>query len=387
MLDNKIKVGFIGWYSPNDKRALSGTPYKVSELLASLGCDVSWIKISQSFKYRLYEKLLRKLNKILGRKPLDCSHSVIGAKLQSKTIDMQKVHECDILVAPFCSEALYSLKTEKPIIYLTDATFGIMVDYYFKGLSNYAINQGNQVEQKAKDKATEIIVSSQWAANSAINDYHQEPSKVHVIEFGANIDDKDIIEKKFVYEGHLHLLFLGVDWKRKGGQIAVDACKWLNENGVPATLHIVGIRELDDSIKQLPYIDYVGFLNKNVPEEYNRLVQVIKKCHCMLLPTLAECSAIAFCESSANGLPVFSHLTGGVGNYIYNGRNGYLLSLGSTGADFGAKIKECLESGELARMSMTARDVYREKLNWNVWSQKVEVIIRNILEEKNGRNK
>lgn len=387
MLDYKIKVGFIGWYSPDDKKALSGTPYKISELLESLGCDISWIKISQSFKYRLYEKLSRKFNKILGRKPLNSSHSVIGAKLQSKTIDMQKVHECDILVAPFCSEALYSLKTEKPIIYLTDATFSIMVDYYFKGLSNSAINQGNQVEQKAMDKAAEIIVSSQWAANSAINDYHQEPSKVHVIEFGANIDDKDIIEKKFVYEGHLHLLFLGVDWKRKGGQIAVDACKWLNENGVPATLHIVGIRELDDSIKQLPYIDYVGFLNKNVPEEYNRLVKVIKQCHCMLLPTLAECSAIAFCESSANGLPVFSHLTGGVGNYIYDGRNGYLLPLGSTGADFGAKIKACLESGELEKMSVTARDVYREKLNWNVWSQKVEVIIRNILEEKNGRNK
>ena len=384
MLDYKIKVGFIGWYSPDDKKALSGTPHKISELLESLGCDISWIYISQSFKYRLYEKLSRKFNKIFGRKSLDCSHSVIGANLQSKTIDMKKVLECDILVAPFCSEALYSLKTEKPIIYLTDATFGIMVDYYFKGLSNYAINQGNQVEQKAMDTATEIIVSSQWAANSAINDYHQDSSKVHVIEFGANIDDKDIIDKKFVYEGHLHLLFLGVDWKRKGGQIAVDACKWLNENGVPATLHIVGIRELDDSVKQLPYIDYVGFLNKNVPEQYNRLVQVIKKCHCMLLPTLAECSAIAFCESSANGVPVFSHLTGGVGNYIYDGRNGYLLPLGSTGADFGAQIKACLESGELESMSVTARDVYREKLNWNVWSQKVEVIIRNILEEKNG---
>lgn len=385
MLDNKIKVGFIGWYSPDDKKALSGTPYKISELLESLGCDISWIKISQSFKYRLYEKLSRKFNKILGRKPLDCSHSVIGAKLQSETIDMENLQQCDVIFAPFCSEALYSLKIEKPIIYLSDATFSIMVDYYFKGLSKYAINQGNQVEQKAMDKATEIIVSSQWAADSAINDYHQDPSKVHVIEFGANIDDKDIIEKKFVYEGHL--LFLGVDWKRKGGQIAVDACRWLNENGVPATLHIVGIRELDDSIKQLPYIDYVGFLNKNVPEQYNRLVQVIKKCHCMLLPTLAECSAIAFCESSANGLPVFSHLTGGVGNYIYNGRNGYLLPLGSTGADFGAKIKECLESGELEKMSTTARDVYREKLNWNVWSLKVEVIIRNILEEKYGRNK
>lgn len=375
MLDNKIKVGFIGWYSPDDKKALSGTPHKISEMLESFGCDISWIKITKSFKYRLYEMLARGLNRILGSIMIDSTHSVIGAKYQSETIDMENIPQCDVIFAPFCSEALYSLKTDKPIIYLSDATFSIMVDYYFKGLSKYAINQGNQVEQKAMDKATEIIVSSQWAANSVINDYHQNPSKVHVIEFGANIDDKDIIEKKFVYKGHLDLLFLGVDWKRKGGQIAVDACKWLNENGVPATLHIVGIRKLKDSIKQLPYIDYVGFLNKNVPEQYNRLVQVIKKCHCMLLPTLAECSAIAFCESSANGLPVFSHLTGGVGNYVYNGINGYLLPLGSTGVDFGTKIKECLESGELKKMSETAKDVYKEKLNWNVWANKVEKIL------------
>ena len=63
-----------------------------------------------------------------------------------------------------------------------------------------------------------------------------------------------------------------------------------------------------------------------------------------------------------------------------------MLPLGSTGADFGAQIKACLERGELERMSVTALEVYLEKLNWNVWSQKVEVIIRKILEEKNVRN-
>lgn len=374
MLDYKIKVGFIGWYSPEDKKALSGTPHKMSDLLKSIGCEVTWIKMEKSKKYLLYQKMMGAIGKI-STKRLDCTHSVIGAMLQSKTIDMSAVQQCDVLFAPFCSEALYSLRTDKPIIYLSDATFNIMVDYYFKGLSAYAIKQGNKVEQRAMDRSKAIIVSSQWAANSVINDYRQNPSKVHIVEFGANLDDKDIIEKTFDYNGHLHMLFLGVDWKRKGGQIAVDACKWLNENGVLATLHIVGIKELDESIKELPYVDYVGFLNKNYPEQYNRLVAVIKQCHCMLLPTLAECSAIAFCESSANGLPVFSHLTGGVGNYVYNGINGYLLPLGSTGVEFGTKIKECLESGELKKMSETAKDVYKKKLNWSVWANKVEQIL------------
>ena len=216
MLDKKIKVGFIGWYSPEDKKALSGTPHKMSELLKAIGCDVTWIKVEKSTKYLLYQKMMTAIGKIIHKR-LDCTHSVIGAILQSKTIDMGAIHQCDVLFVPFCSEALYSLKTDKPIIYLSDATFNIMVDYYFKGLSANAIKQGNKVEQRAMDRSKVIIVSSQWAANSAINDYHQNPSKVHIVEFGANLDDKDIIEKTFDYEGHLHILFLGVDWKRKGG--------------------------------------------------------------------------------------------------------------------------------------------------------------------------
>ena len=119
-------------------------------------------------------------------------------------------------------------------------------------------------------------------------------------------------------------------------------------------------------------------MNKNIPEQYTQLVSIIRKCHCLLLPTLAECSAIAFCESSANGLPVFSHNTGGVSNYVYNGKNGYLLPLGSTGIDFGKKIQQCLENGELEKMTVTAPLIYKEKLNWSVWSKKVGVIIQKV---------
>lgn len=181
--------------------------------------------------------------------------------------------------------------------------------------------------------------------------------------------------RTFRYNGHLDLLFLGVDWVRKGGWIAVDICRWLNENGIPSTLHIVGVRNLDPAIRKLSFVDYVGFLNKNIPEEYKRLVDLTRLCHCMLLPTLAECSAIAFCESSANGLPVFSHLTGGVADYICEGENGHLLPFGSSGEDFGRKIKQSLESGELERMSVTSRLLYRQKLNWNIWGQRMAEII------------
>lgn len=375
---NKLKIGFISWTAPCDRRSMSGTYYKIYESLSALGYDIVWLQIKATRSYHLLCKLATILKKITG-KGFDVRHSVWGASILSKTIDREKLSSCDVVFAPFASEALYGRRVDKPVISLSDATFGIMVGYYWKNLSKQSIGQGNKVEQYTLDIANAIVVSSDWAARSVVNDYHQPKEKVHVIEFGANIDDKDIVPHKFSYSGHLDLLFLGVDWQRKGGSIAVDACRWLNDNGIDSTLHVVGIKDLDESVRTLPFVDYIGFLNKNIPEQYSRLVATIESCHCLLLPTKAECAGIAFSESSANGLPVFSHNTGGVSNYVYDGRNGYLLPLGSTGADFGRKIKQCLDSGELARMSETAKQVYRERLNWGVWGQKVDGIIKAVV--------
>lgn len=375
-LDN-FKLGFISWTDPRDRRAMSGTYYKIYESLSSLGYDIVWLQIRATRSYRLLCKMASLAKKVTG-KGFDVRHSVPGATLLSKTIDRERLASCDIIFAPFASEALYALETDKPVISLSDATFGIMVGYYWKNLHPESIRQGNMIEQRTLDMARAVIVASAWAASSVVNDYHQPKDKVHVIELGANIDDKDIIPHKFCYKGRLDLLFLGVDWERKGGRIAVDACRWLNDNGVDATLHIVGIKNLDESIRALPFVDYIGFLDKNITEQYSKLVTTIERCHCLLLPTKAECAGIAFSESSAYGLPVFSHDTGGVSSYVYAGRNGYLLPLGSTGADFGRKIKQCLESGELERMSETAKQVYRERLNWGVWAKKVDGILKGI---------
>lgn len=382
-MQNNIKIGFISWFDPNDRKALSGTPYKIGEQLKTIGCEIVWIKINKSFLYKLYNKIGSVLN-TLSRKKIIINHTIIGAILQSASLNKNAIKECDLLFAPMASEALFTLKTAKPIIYLSDATFSIMVGYYFKNLSQSAIKQGNKIEQIALNKSTAIIVASDWARNSVINDYHQPPKKVHFIELGANIDKKDIVKRTYQFDGHLDLLFLGVDWIRKGGEIAIEATQYLNEKGIPTTLHIVGIKNLNKETKNLPYVNYIGFLDKNIPEQYNILVSIIKKCHCLLLPTLAECAGIAFCESSANGLPIFSHKTGGVENYVYNGKNGYLLPLGSTGNDFGKKIQECLENGELEKMAITAPYIYEEKLNWTVWGKRVEAIIQEIL--NNNRN-
>ncbi len=372
----ELKIGYISRFSPVDKRASSGTAYMMAQHLGRIG-DIAWINSNPPKYYRLLELVAKAIARLF-KKNIDFAYTHLGSRILSSGIDESLFVPCDILIAFFSGSQLYHWDTKgKPVIYVSDATFPAMIDYYppFCNLWKWNIRQGIDIEKKSLDKATTIVLSSDWSAASAVKDLGQSINKIHVIEFGANIDQKYISNRTFIYKDHLDLLFLGVEWLRKGGAIAVDATRWLNEHGISATLHIVGIKEMDESIKALPYIDYVGFLNKNNPEEYLRLTQVIESCQAMLLPTIAECAGISFAESSAYGLPVFTYCTGGVSNYIQNGKNGYMLPLGSSGIDFGKKIKECLESCELESMAHTSFEVYREKLNWNTWQNKMAEVI------------
>lgn len=308
MLSKKVKIGFINLNSPLDRKASSGTTFQMCQALKRIGADIVWLQPKHNFFYKLVNLFFKVLAVSTHTKILR-DHTIPLAKIESKSLKKRDIEKCDILFAPFASTSLYALKTGKPIIYLSDATFAVMVDYYFKGLVSWNVKQANKIEQTALLKATHAIYASQWAYNSAIQDYNADKSRIHVIEFGANIDEQNIIPHQFSYKGRLDLLFLGVDWIRKGGDIAVEATRYLNDNGIPTTLHIVGIPNLNNDIANLPYVKNYGFLNKNNPDDYNQLVSIIQQSHCLLLPTTAECAGIVFCESSANGIPIFTYNT------------------------------------------------------------------------------
>lgn len=368
-----MKIGLIGKFDPQDKRASSGTIYTMVKALEGLDYQIEWIQVKETFIYLIYVFFVRICNKIVG-KSIMAEHTPIGAWMLSKSICTKKLEQCDILFAPFSSYALYSIKTDKKIVYLSDATFHVMVNYYFNPMPSFGERLGEKVEQTAINKSDVIVFSSEWAKQSAIKDYKQEEKKIKVIEFGANISDVDLKCEKKDFSGTLNVFFSGVDWDRKGGEIAVKTVKWLNENNVPATLHIVGIKDLKEEYASLPYVNNCGFLNKNNKKEYETLVSLMKSMHCLLLPTIAECSAIVFCESCAYGMPVFTHDTGGVKNYIKDSYNGYTLPIGSTAEDFGNVIKDSYIRGRFSKMSDNCREMYDNTLNWNTWAQKMKSI-------------
>ena len=189
------------------------------------------------------------------------------------------------------------------------------------------------------------------------------------------MDAKDIIPIKPYVDGVFNVLFSGVEWERKGGDIAVDTVSLLRSKGIDAVLHIVGIRELPSYCNGFNYIVNHGFLNKNDRLSYMKYIDIFKNSHIMLLPTQAECSATVYCEAAAFGIPTYTYATGGTENYVVNGVNGYALHSSKQAVDFSNQIYNDVIQNQMAELHEGALRLYSEKLSWPAWAKNFKCII------------
>lgn len=383
MNNNKKTFGFVCATNPfTDRYAWSGTLYKIREGIERAGYNVVWIPVrTNSLVEKIYKVGIKIIQKLFYRDQyvvLDV-HRPFISWLQAKSIKYNSdFKSCDAyFFANGAQRALYMDLCGKPTVYYTDATFHIMVDYYWKNLYPKAMRQSMLLEERATQKMSLNIRSSQWAIDSVVNDCHFESKKSFVLEFGANIDSCDIIPSVPYSEGPLNILFSGVDWVRKGGDIAVETVLHLRNKGINACLTIVGIGEIPEKYKKLPFVTNVGFLNKNDPIAYKRYIECWKNAHIFLLPTQAECSAIVYCEAAAFGVPTYTYLTGGTANYVVSGENGFALDPGSPALMFASKIIEDIDSGNIVKLHNGALKMYEEKLSWDAWAHR----FKNILEK------
>lgn len=302
-------------------------------------------------------------------------YAVSTAKRLEKALK-QNTYDCVVVTHPSGVASFATLDTAVPIILYTDAVISDMYSYYWFGISHSVRKEMDSLFEKGLQKSTRIIVTSDWAARSAKEDYQIGEDKVSIIPFGANLEDQigDAVE----HEG-INLLFVGVEWERKGGQIAVDCIRELNriDRTHHYTLHIAGC---DSPYKiEDPNIKIYGFLNRNNESERSLLNRLRSEADLFLLPTRAECSGIVFCEACAYSLPSLTYDTGGISNYVINGENGYRLPLSADGTDFAKKIREIINNGdELSRLKKNALRKYENDLNWETAGRRISEVIDSI---------
>lgn len=372
-----MKVIFVTIYNARDIRNWSGIPYYIGKAFLDAGIEVHFIDDLKSLPDKYFKFRLRNLvyNRLFKGK-LGKYKSFYEPKnlkfIASQVKDRIKNIEDGIIFSPGTIPVAY-LNTDKPIAIWTDATFASMENYYedFGGLSKRTIKNCNLYEKNALKRSALAVYSSEWAAHSSIKDYNAAPAKVKIIPFGPNIeakrtinDIKDINIQKS--KSVCKLLFIGQNWERKGGEVAVKVAKYLDEKGIKTELTIVGCTP-QETLNLPDYIHVLGFINKSNKDGENLINRLYTESHFFILPTIAECTPIVFSEANSFGLPVITNNTGGISSIIKNDVNGRMFNMEediAPAAEYIAGIFKNYDHYE--RLSLTSFNEYSTRLNWEI---------------------
>lgn len=276
----------------------------------------------------------------------------------------------DVIFAPVGALELFSTTVRVPTVYLSDVTFKLYQQFYPLHLTEAQRKAAAEAEAHALAIAQRVIYSSQWAADSAIHDYHIAPDKIRVINFGANLDQVPPPEVAAMRPDspECRLLFAGRSWERKGGSIAFDCLMTLLKMGVDAELTIFGCVPFDQA--KHPRVKVFPFLDKNKARDRKKIEQLYLRSHFLLFPSRADCSPISLCEASAFGLPVLASAVGGIPSIVREGVNGFLFPLAAGGEDYAQAIAKLFaDKARYQKLVIQARQEYDSRLNWDTWAK------------------
>jgi hypothetical protein len=232
-----LKIAYISGSNPLDKRAWSGIHYHLFQALNKYCGEVEVLRRPELPVSLFIGKVKSYLAQKLLRKRFAYKHSTALSKQYARYFTQKlKEKHYDLIFAPAASTEIAFLETNIPIVSLSDTTFSNMVNYYltFTNLTRRSLKQGTEIERRALSNSAAILYPSSWAAESAARDYGIAASKLKVIPLGANMEEVPALDVVLTkpFPSACRLLFFGVDWQRKGGEIAFEAMLELNNRAL-----------------------------------------------------------------------------------------------------------------------------------------------------------
>jgi glycosyltransferase involved in cell wall biosynthesis len=373
-----LRVAYAYELDAADVNTQSGRPYYMLRQLQESGCTVLPVfplemSVKRLYRWKTHFYRARGLTYHPDREPRLLRS--IGRQLERRLRELQ----ADFVLVTG-SHAMAEVSCRQPKVLVADATFANVLDRYeaFTGCAQAYVEMGHAQERKALANCTAAVFPSRWAAESACRDYGTEPSKVHVIPFGANTACKDSQTVRGWIEARPHdrlrVLFVGREWRRKGGDILLAACEALVRDGIAVELDVVG---LTSPPALPPYARCHGFLDKSRTRDGLRLQELYAQAHFLCIPARAENFGLAFCEAAAHGVPSIATAVGGVGEVVRDGITGYTLPPGSTPQAYAERMRECFSDPQAYRalaLSTLAESV--AQLNWPCFVRRLLEVVR-----------
>ena len=228
-------------------------------------------------------------------------------------------------------------------------------------------------EREVYREATRVFIMSRHVGRSIIEHYGLDPKRISCVYAGSNIG---LTAAPLDNDGYSNqrILFIGIEWERKGGPILIEAFKRVRETLPDATLVIIGATpEI-----HLPGVEVIGRVPMDEVEKH------LLKASVFCMPTKVEPFGIAPIEALVHKIPVVASRIGALPDIIRHGETGLLVAADSVDELAAALVTllsnpaKCREFGELGHR------LVKETYTWQAVGQRMKDEISADIRAANG---
>ena len=216
------------------------------------------------------------------------------------------------------------------------------------------------LEQEIYRNARHIFVMSDHVRRSLTEDYAIDPARSTCVFAGCNVDPAPVTLSNDDYANQT-ILFVGIDWERKGGPTLLAAFDRVAERLPRARLIIIG----SSPYATHPRVEIIGRVPRD--EVKRRMAEASVFC----LPTRAEPFGIAVVEAFHHRLPVVASNIGAMPDLVRDGESGRLVPPDNPAALADALVALLSDPAQCRRFGERGCAIAREHYSWDAVGDKV----------------
>lgn len=248
--------------------------------------------------------------------------------------------------------------------YMMDSMPDIFAVSAYQDQDPVAIRNRTIYQNKYYEQCRGIFTMGRWLAEDMVNRCHIEQAKVHPVGGGINLD-KGLID--FSKKKGNKILFVGRDFKRKGGYIVVEAFKELKKRRKDVELYVAG-----PSVN--PYHEDIDGYHFMGDCDYNKTAELFNLCDIYCMPSYFEAYGLVFVEALTFGLPVIARNAYEMPYLIQNGQTGLLLQKDDV-KELSEMMDSLLSDEDIKKNVVERQKDYLVNYSWDKVAERIYSII------------
>lgn len=217
--------------------------------------------------------------------------------------------------------------------------------------------------------AARVLTQSEHTRRSYIANYGIAPEKVENVLIGFNAAPPSALPLKDY--ARPEILFIGKEFRRKGGDLLAPAFAKVRARHPSAVLHIVGPPERPADLPDAPGVVFHGFLSRGDPAQKAVFYDLLRRAALIVLPSRYEPTGLATLEAMSWGAPAIVTNDWAFPENVAHGETGWLLPALSVDALAATVVDALNDRDRLARMSAAAFAAVPQRFSWRGVAQRI----------------